>query len=200
MSCAAEWDIEICKAKTFFEVFRWETGPTIYKAITAVPQLVPVRLTVTSHGFTDGWRLAITGVNGMKELNAEGDPPKVSDYRRATVIDANTLEFNDINAEDFKPYTGGGYVQGYTPVDLAGYTAEWIVKDKIGGTELADWTANVTIDNAAKTITLELSATTTAALTFAKGVHELKMVSPGGFITSLLMGNVVVKTEVIEIV
>jgi len=198
MTCAAKYDIEVCKAKNFLEVYRWEAGPVIYKAISAVLQRVPLRLTVSTHGFPDGWRLAISGANGMTEINAENEPPRNADYHRATVVDANTLEFNDINAEDFRAYTGGGYVRGYTPVSLSGYTAELLVKDKIGGTVLANWSSYVTINDAAKTITLALTAQITEALAFKKGVYELALTSSGGFVTSLLMGAVTVTDHVIN--
>jgi hypothetical protein len=198
MSCGAKYDITICKGKTFSEVYRWEAGPIIYKAVTAVVQTTPLRLTVPSHGFPDGWRLALSAFNGMIEVNAK-NPPRASDYHRATVIDANTIEFNDINAADFGAYTSGGYVQGNTPVSIASYTAELIVEDaERDGDELVDWSANVTIDNTAKTITFTVSATATAALAFEEGWYELVLTSPGGVKTPLLQGRVRVVTDVVE--
>lgn len=191
--------LTIIKGKTFARVLRWEAPPIVYKAITAIQQSAPVRLTVTGHGVPDGWRVAVTCVKGMTQINADNEPPKTKDYHVATVVDANTIEFNDINAACYKPYVSGGYLQYNTPVDLAGFTARMSVKDKVGGTELFrldTGNGRITINNTAKTIDLTISATDTAALTFKKGVYDLEMVSSGGVVTLLLSGDITVQDEV----
>ena len=188
--------LAIVRGKTLQQVIRWETTPVVRKAITAISTVTGApRLTVTGHGLTNGWRAACIGIKGMKELNAQ-DPAKLrdSDYNEVTVIDANTIEFNDVNAADFTAYTSGGFIVYNTAQDLTGYTAEVVIKDKVGGTILlssraADTPLNLitaTVDNDAKTIAISISAATTAALTWKKGVWEVEMHSPTNVVTSLI--------------
>jgi len=193
------YDLVIQQGKTFSQVVRWETSPIIYKAITGITKTAPALVTAVGHGVPDGWRVAIVSVVGMTQINAKNDPPKQSDYHQARVIDANTIELNDINAAGYSAYVSGGYVQYYTPVNLTGYTARMSIKDKVGGTLLLSLTTEngrILIDTVAHTVTLTISAVDTASIAWSKGVYDLEMVSPGGVVSSLLAGAVSVKKEV----
>lgn len=201
---AASKDLVVQQGKTFSLVVRWESDPVVYKAITAISQTAPVRLTVAGHGMPDGWNGAVTNVKGMTEINAEANKVRDSDYNPVTVIDADTIEINAINAAGFKAYVSGGYIQYNTPVDLTGFVARMSVKDKVGGTVLASTEAahspldviTITVDVTPKTITLTIEATDTAALTWKSGVYDLEMVSPTGVVTAILSGKVSVSREV----
>jgi len=201
---AATKDFVIEQGKTFQHVLRWEAPPYIYKPITGITQTLPCRVTAVGHGLKDGWRTAVVSVKGMVQINAQNSPPKQTEFMRATYIDVDTIELNDVNSADYKAYTSGGYLQYLTPVDMAGYTARMKIKDRVGGTVLASTEAgdsplniiSVTIDNTAKTITVLISATATAALTWARGVYELEMVSGSGVVTALLVGKISVTKEV----
>ena len=129
---AAQQDLIITRGKTFTLVIRWGTEPIVYKAITAIQQSAPVRITAVGHGLVDGWSVAVTNAKGMAEINAEANNVRNSDFHPATVIDADTIEINDINASGFKPYASGGIIQFNTPVDLAGYKARDTIKKKVG--------------------------------------------------------------------
>lgn len=61
---------------------------------------------------------------------------------------------------------------------------------------LTDANGMIALDNTTKTISLVLSATTTAALTWSKAVYDLEMVSNAGVVTALLYGDVAVTKEV----
>lgn len=191
--------LEIKQGATFKFVFRWETLPIIYRAISAVVAQAPVRITAVGHGLTDGWRVAVVSVKGMLDLNAANSPPRDSQYHPATVIDANTIELNDVNASRYSPYTGGGYVQFNTPADMAAYTARMTLRNRIGGTLLLSLTTangRIAIDDTAKTVTLNLSAAETEAITFTGAVYDLEMVSPTNVVTSIAAGAVKVTREV----
>ena len=195
----ADKEILIQKGKTFSLVVRWETEPLIRKAITAISFATGApRLTVTGHGIPDGWRGAIYGIKGPKQLNALNSSPRSTDYQTLMVIDANTLELNSItpvddNGNDWPAYVSGGFIQFYTPQSLNGYTARMDIKDKIGGTvwassEVADAPLNIieiTVSDATKTLSLSIPATDTAALTAKKGVADLELVSGSGVVTKL---------------
>lgn len=196
---AASKDIVIAQGKTYSQVLRWEAPPIIYRPITAIVQGAPARITCPSHTIPQGWRAAVVSVKGMTQINALNTPPKDKDYHSVTVIDADTVELNDVNASEYKPYQSGGYLQFNTPVDLAAYTARMSIKDKVGGSELLrlDTTnGRIALDNVAKTITLTISAEDTAALTFRKGSYDLELVSPTGVVTALLAGVATVTKEV----
>jgi hypothetical protein len=198
MSCQNS-DLTIKKGKTFRRVLRWEVAPIVYKAITAIAKVAPVSITAVGHGIPDGWRATVQSVEGMTEINAKSNPPAQSDYHKATVVDSDTVEFNDVNAAGFSVYKGNGYLRYNTPADMAGFTAKLIVKDAVGGTTLLELTTEndgIEIDNTAKTITLVIDAAASADFEFEGGVYELEMISAGGEVTSLVSGNVIVQQEV----
>ena len=128
---AVKDDISLIQGKTFTDLLRWETTPIVRVAIKAIttPNGAPRIETLTAHGLVDGWRCAVTGVRGMTELNA-ADPNKIKDaeYRQATVIDVNTIEFNDINASQFKAWVSGGFIQYNTPAPLTDVSARMAIK------------------------------------------------------------------------
>lgn len=201
---AAKQDLTIRQGGTFSRVLRWEAPPYIYKPITGITKAAPAVVTAASHGIPNGWRVAVVSVKGMTQINAKKSPPLDSDYTRATVVDTNTIELNEINSTDFGNYTSGGYLQHLTPVDLAGYTGRMKIRDKIGGTVLASTDVadapldviTITINNTDKTITIQIEADDTAAFAWTKGVYDLEMVSSGGVVTDLLYGSVKVDKEV----
>lgn len=194
-----ELDIEIIQGKTFEKVLRWETEPFLFTAILGMSNTAPVRITTGVHGIPDGWRVAVVDAGGMTELNAASNPPKSADFRRATVVDTTHIEFNPISAGNYGTWTSGGYLQWYTPHDLTGYTARMAVKDKVGGTVLLSLTTEnggIVIDASAKTITLAITATDAAALTWTSGVYDLELVSTTGVVTQLMYGSISVTKEV----
>ena len=198
---AATKDLTIQQGRTFSLALRWESPPVVYRPITAIAQTAPARLTVPAHGVPDGWRVAITNVKGMTEINAEANKLTSRDYHQATVLDANTVEINDINAAGFKAYTSGGYIQFDTPVDLTGFKARMAIKNRVGGTVLYTLTTEnggIVIDAAAKLVTLNISAADTTLMTFTTGVYDLEMVSGAtqAVVTALLSGRVTVSKEV----
>ena len=195
---AASKDLALTQGKTFTLALRWETSPIVYKPITGITATAPVRLTVTGHSCPDGWRAAVTGVKGMTEINGEANKLKEGDYHAVTVIDPDTLEFNEINAASFKPYVSGGHLQYHTPVNLAGATTRMAIKDKVGGRVLHSLTTEnggVVIDASAHTITLNISAVDTEAFAWKAGVYDLEIVQ-GAVVTALLVGKVTVSKEV----
>ena len=250
---AKSLNLVIAKGKTFKHVVRWEGETYTYSAITAVPNLAPVRLTSTTHGVPDQWRVAIVSVKGMTELNAANNPPKESELIVASRVDANTIELNGVNASTYKAYTSGGFIQYKTPVPLASFTARMSIKAKIttptllqtvaggtssttrptaagtdgtvtwvsvtSGTPTTTWAASkifapnaiidlnelmrldtattgITVDDTNKVITLSISATLTAAISWKRGVYDLELVSGSGEVTALLSGKVYVIDEV----
>jgi hypothetical protein len=201
---AKKQNLVILQGETFERVIRWETLPYIYKAISAITQAGPVQITASSHGLVSGWRAAVVSARGMTEINAKYSPPRESEFKQVTRISDNSLTINDVNSSDFSVYTSGGYLQYFTPVALAGYSAKMFIRDRVGGTVLLtlgsdvldDPDQRITIDGANNTISLVVAAVDTALLTWTKGVYDLEMTGPTGAVTRIFTGNVSVTKEV----
>lgn len=122
-------DLHIKRGSTFRKTLRWLTDHMIYKAVTGMPSTAPVRFTVPAHGMTDGALAAVSGLVGPTALNAVNSPPLYSDdplysdFRPVSVVDVDTIEFNDMSAAAMPAYVSGGIVQYREPVDLTGMTA-----------------------------------------------------------------------------
>lgn len=190
-------DLTIQQGATFIQLVRWGILPIVYKPITAIPNTAPATLTVPAHGVSPGWNVAVTAVKGMTGINALAAPPATSDYHAATVVDANTIVLDDVNAALYKPYTSGGFLQYYTPQNLVGYTARMSIKDTVGGTQLLRLDTvtapiRIALDTVNNLITLTIAAADTLALTWTTGVYDLELISATGVVTTLLSGNVTV--------
>ena len=188
---SATKDLTIRKGATFAQTLRWEAPPIVWKPITAISLTAPVRLTVPAHGCPPNWRVNVSCNKSMREIDgAKGV---------ATVIDADTIEINTINASGFKPYKGDGYLSFNTPVDMTAMTARMSIKDKVGGTELLrlDTTnGGLTIDPDVCAITMTISAEQTELMAWKRGVYDLEVVDALGAVHMLLSGKVTVTPEV----
>jgi hypothetical protein len=183
----------ILQGETWQRVIRWEGSPFIYKPITGISAAAPVSITAVAHGLVSGWRAAVVSVLGMTEINAVHTPPRDSDYHQVTVVDANTVTMNDVNSAGYSAYASGGYLQFYTPVSLAGFTANMDIKDKIGGTILTSLTTvngGIVLNAGTNTITLLMSAAATELITWANAVYDLDLISASGVVTPLYTGTI----------
>lgn len=190
--------LKIKQGATYIKQLRWEAEPFVYKPINGITNAAPVVLHVPAHGLLIDQLFAVQNAGGMSEINNK-DAASLKDWYRATIVDADHIEINKINSTGFKPFTTGGNIMYRSVVDLAGYTARMLIRDRIGGTllhTLNTTLGNITIDNATKFITLTITAAETEAFTWKKGVYDLEMVSPAGIVTSILEGEVYVAKEV----
>ena len=197
MSCDTSEAWILHKGADFRRTVLWADDELIYRHITGATQDAPCVLTVPSHGVPDGWPIAITGVVGMTQLNARRLPVQDSDHVTATVVDADTLSLNSIDAQLYSPYESGGAIRYRTPHDLAGYTAEARIL-AADGTELlsTDSTSGgIVIDAENYRIDLVIPGSDTASVTWTSGTLDLRMTSPQGeifpplFVVPLTVGN-----------
>jgi len=197
MMAATRYDLRIEQGKTVSKIIRWETLPLIWKPITGIAQVAPVQITAATHECPDGWRALVKDALGMDEINTKHWPPRAGDFHRVKVEGPNVVNFNDVSAANFDPWTSGGYLVYYTPVPLTGFTARMKIKDRIGGTVLATLVSptDITIDTANFTITLNISAAASELFTWVKGVYDLEMIL-SGVVTAILTGSVTVTKEV----
>lgn len=195
MTCSGSAGLTIIRGQTFRYVLRWESKPFVYKAISSISKAAPMRVGSTAHGLPDGWRCAVVSAQGMKEANSTTSRDEDGDFApdvmlKATVIDANIVDFNGVNSAEYRTYTGGGYLQYYTPHDLTDYTARMQIKDRVGGEVLLELTTEdgtILIDEEEHTITLLLDAEVTAAIEWEDGVTDLELVSPADEVDKLLV-------------
>lgn len=96
------------------------------KAITGATQSNPVNLTISSHGYTSGAKILVTGIVGMTQLNNR--------IFEVTVVDPDTISLNGVNGTAFTAYTSGG-----TATKGTFYATKTSVKmeDYTGGNTLA---------------------------------------------------------------
>jgi hypothetical protein len=193
-----ELNLTIQQGKTYSTTLRWASEPYVYKPITSVANTAPVRLTVPAHGLPDGWRFAVSAVQGATGLNAKKSPPEAKEYYEATVIDENTVDINNVNGMLLGAYKSGGVIQYLTPVDMTGMSARMQIKDKVGGTSLLTITSDagdITINPGTYTITIRIPPTVTEALTWTTGSYDLEMYN-GTDVFLLCFGIISVEFEV----
>lgn len=195
---AAVLHLSISQGKTFSKSLRWGGGRKLYKPITGATKAAPCVLTSAAHGVPDGWAFKISDVVGMLDLNSESRLDN-DGYYIATVTGVNTIELSNVNALGFKPYASGGVIELNEPVDLTGYTARLQIRKSIKAPdvllELTTENGGISINVPAYTITLNISATATAALTWTEGVYELEMVK-GPLVVPLVRGAARVTREI----
>jgi hypothetical protein len=192
MASPTKINFKIYQGSTFQETLRWESATKVYAPITNISKTAPMVVTATSHGVPQGWRVKVTGALGMKEAN-------MTDPAIATSVTQDTLTFNAVNALNYTTYTGGGVLEYNQPVDLAGFTARMQIRAKLEDTavikELTTENGLIAINNTTKTITLNISATDTAAFSFQTAVYSLELVN-GAVVTPFANGTMSLVREV----
>lgn len=197
MTAPAKINFKVYQGATFEQTLRWESETKIYVPIAEVTKSAPVNV-IISEGTNMppvGWRVRVTNVLGMKEINMPD-----GHYELASSISGNVVTLNQINSLGYSQYSSGGVLEFNTPVSLARYTARMQVrkKPKDVTTVLILTTENggVVLDDATKTITIKASAEQTSALDFSQAVYDLELVSLDGKVLRFAEGNLTLKSEV----
>lgn len=192
MASPTKLNFKVYQGSTFQETLRWESSTKVYAQITNISKTAPMIVSATAHGIPQGWRAKITGAGGMKEVNT-------GEYITATSVTQDTITFNQVNALGYTTYTGGGVLEYNQPVNLAGFTARMQIRGKLEDTtvvkELTTENGGIVIDNTSKTITLNISATDTAAFSFQTAVYSLELVN-GAVVTPFAGGSLTLVKEV----
>lgn len=195
MSSPIKLNLKVIQGSTFNQVLRWESSTKVYKTISSITNSAPVVINSTGHGVPVGWRVRVTNVLGMKEINSTS----TTHYYTVTNTTSNSVTLNSVNSLGYTAYTSGGVLEYNQPIDLAGYTARMQIRAKLDDTtvikELTTENGGIVIDNTTKTITLTISATDTAAFTFGTAVYSLELVN-GNVVTPFAGGTVTLTKEV----
>ncbi len=192
MASPVKVNFKVYQGSTFREVFRWESSTKSYAAITNITKSAPVIITAPAHGIPVGWRVKITGVVGMREINSD-------EYKLVTATTTDTVIINEINAAGYTAYTSGGILEHNVPVTLTGYTGRMQIRPSLDSTtiisELTSANNKILIDTTLNTITVELSASETAAFNFQTAVYSLELVRLSEVIP-FCVGNLTLVKEV----
>ena len=193
MASPVKLNFKIYQGSTFREVLRWETSTKAYSTITGISKAAPVVITSVAHGIPAGWRAKITNVVGMKEINSN------ETYHTITSTTTDSVTINAVNSLSFSDYTSGGVLEYNLPRSLAGTTGRMQLRSKLDSTdvllELTTANGGINISDVSKTITLNISATDTAALSFTTAVYSLELID-GADITPFIYGNITLEKEI----
>ena len=192
-------DIVLRKGATWQLPVMWESDRLAYKTITQVTPTSPVRITAVGHGIPDGWRVAVANVKGPSALNAAMNPPRDHEFRVATVVSPDAIEFNKVNAAGWPAYVTGGQLVYYEPMPLLDAQARMQIKNKVNGIVLHELTTadgGITIDLIKSRLVLTITAEACAAFTWRRGVYDLEVFDASGVVTPLLYGSVNLTSEV----
>jgi hypothetical protein len=187
---APEIELTIAKGKTFEQALFYAEGDGYPLEITGVPSLVPVRITIPSHGLPDDWPITIDCVTNPVELNG---------YYGVRVIDADTVSLLDeenrfVVGQCWKRiWSGGGVVRYPAMANITGWTARAMFRRRIGDTvPVLTFTTEpgadglFIVDPLTSSFTLTLSAQVTETLALMTGVWDAEAVDPLGRIYPLV--------------
>lgn len=194
--------LTITKGKTFTYVLRPGTERVVYRNITGISRAGPCVVTAPAHGLVEGWPFRIANAGGMSEINsANRAMAPDGGWFQATVLTADTIEINAVNSAGYAAYTTGGQIEYPQPLDLAAFSAArmQIRADPDAEDILLELTTannRILFDNAAKTITLKLLDTITAALDWDSAVTDIELVATNGDVSLLVSADVIAQHEV----
>ena len=194
MSQPFKVNFKVYQGSTFSESLRWESYRKVYVPITGISKTAPIVITLAEPlGVPNGWRVNITGVEGMKEIN------NPDTYHVVDLVSGNTFEINDINATRYTAYSSGGIVEYNEPVDLAGYIGRMQIRASLDSPEvlleLTTENGGIVIDNIQKTITINITYAQTTIFDFNTAVYSLEL-ERDGVVTPFVNGNLTLVREV----
>jgi hypothetical protein len=196
---AGRYDFVIEQGATFNPVLRLAGSTFTKKTITGITNSGRAVVSATGHGIVTGGSVYVVGVVGMEQINHKARELDVAaEAYNATVADANSLVL-DVDTSRFGTYGLGGELLYRSPIDLTAMTARMHIRlaidDEDAIVTLTTENGGLTLGGTAGTITVNLSATDTAALDFTTAVYDLEIIS-AGVVTRVLGGSVTLSQEV----
>lgn len=193
----AKINYRIYQGSTFQETLRWESETKQYAPISAITQSAPCVITTNSaHGVPLNWRVRVTGVNGMKEINTLSDDA----YYLVTGKTSTTLTLNQVNSASYSAYTSGGILEHNTPIPIAGYTAQMQIRETVESPtvihEMTTANNGIVIDPVNYTITLNISSAVTGTFNFDAAVYSCELTDAQGSVIPFLSGSIILVKEV----
>ena len=193
----AKINYKIYQGSTFEETLRWESETKQYMPISGISQAAPCVITTSgTHTVPVNWRVRVTGVNGMKDINTVADDA----YYLVTSKTSNSITLNQVNSAAYGAYTSGGILSWNTPIPLTGYTAQMQIRETLESTtvlaELTTANSRIIIDPVNFTIAIKLSAAITGAFDFDAAVYSMELTDNQGTVYPFLSGSISLTKEV----
>lgn len=167
---------------------RVEGDALAYVPITGIAASAPLSITATGHGIPDGWRALVMN-SGVPEIDVGWNEPLDDQWRRVAVVDANTVQFNDVNGASFTAYVSGGQLVFRAPLDLSQFNeARMDVRASPTGAVLATYrhtAGTLPIDLGTNALRLTLSVADTAQLTPGKRFFDIELVRADGSVLAI---------------
>jgi hypothetical protein len=193
----AKINYKIYQGSTFQETLRWESETKTYVPISAITKDAPCVITTSAHTIPVGWRVRVTNVAGMKEINTVGDDA----YYLVTGKTSTTVSLNKVNSLGYTTYTSGGVIEYNTPVPLTGYTALMQIRETLESTtvihQMTSAAGNgIILSTLDSTIFLTIPAAITTNFSFDSAVYSLELTNSSGVVTPFMAGNLTLVKEV----
>lgn len=180
--------IEVRRGATATIPLRLETDTLIFKQITGMTQGAPLEVTVQAHNLPPVWRVGFQNTPWV-DMNTAWDDVTSLSLRLVSVKDGNTIQVVGLNSSSFTPYTSGGQVFFYMPMDLSGYvSARMDVKTRPGGALLASYSTqegSLYLDNVNKALAIKLLPSDTAALRPGKWSFDVELKAADGAVVAI---------------
>lgn len=198
MAQPVKLNLTIIQGSTFRQILRWESSTKVYVPITNITKSAPIVITAPSHGIPEGWRVKVTNVLGMKEINSNDI------YHIATNTAQDSFEINNINSLNYTTYTSGGVVEYNQPVSINNFTARMQIRPKLKSDEIIHTctteNGEILLNSTDNTITIYIPDEVTETFTFNSAVYSLELCSPvvdgESDTTQFVSGIIVLEKEV----
>ena len=195
----AKISYKIYQGSTFTETLRWESETKAYMPISAITQAAPCVITTSSaHTVPINWRVRVTGVNGMKDINTVAEDT----YYLVTGKTTNTVTLNQVNSAAYATYTSGGILSWNMPVPITGYTAQMQIRETLESetviAELSTANNRIIIDPVNYTISMKLSSAITAGFNFDSAVYSMDLTDAQGVVFQFLNGSITLVKEIVR--
>lgn len=193
----AKISYKIYQGSTFQETLRWESETKQYAPISNITNAAPCVITTsTAHGVPINWRVRVTGVNGMKDINTISE----DSYYLVTSKTSNTLTLNQVNSAAYGAYTSGGIIEYNMPIPITGYSAQMQIRETLESTtvlhEMTTANNGIVIDPINYTISLNISAAVTGTFDFDAAVYSCELTDNQGNVIPFLTGSISLVKEV----
>lgn len=188
MTAPAKINYKFYQGSTVYEILRWESTEIVYKTITDISKSAPVVITAPNHELPEDWRVKVTSVLGMTDIN------NISNYYRVSSVTGNTVTIRDINSLNFKDYTSGGVLEYNKPIGLNGYSGIMRIKAKATDTislyEATVANGGIIVDASNSAIYINIPADVTSTFTFSTAVYSLILTSNNGDVIPFTSGSI----------
>ena len=187
-------NLKITQGSTYSAPIRWESAEKVYKAISSINKSAPIEINTTeAHEIPNGWRVKLSNIVGMKELNT-------GEWFTIDKVLPGSFQINSINALNYSSYSGGGVVEYNKPVPLAGVTGRMQIRPKVTSDvvllELNTDNGGIVIDDTNNIIHINITAEETALLDFSTAMYSLELVNAAAEVTQLISGSITLLKEV----